>query len=106
MANRNPKPGKLFQKGQSGNPGGRPKILANVQELARAETEANIKTLVQVRDAEDTPAAARIAAANVLLDRGWGKPAQTVNQNIDEKRCAADWSREELVAFLNDGVGR
>ena len=45
-------------------------------------------------------------ASNMLLDRGWGKPAQTANQNIDEKRSATDWSQEELVAFLNDGVGR
>jgi hypothetical protein len=45
-------------------------------------------------------------ASNMLLDRRWGKPAQTVNQNIDEKRSATDWSQEELVGFVNDGVGR
>ena len=51
---------------------------------------------------DDASPAARVSAASAILDRGWGKPAQTVNQNIDEKRCATDWSDEELIAFLND----
>ena len=87
---------------QSGNPGGRPKALQSVTELARAETEDNIKTLVAVRDKADAPEGTRIAAANALLDRGWGKPGVMVFQHIEEKRCATDWSDEELVAFLND----
>jgi hypothetical protein len=32
--------GKPFQKGQAGNPGGRPKVLAEVEELARQHTTA------------------------------------------------------------------
>ncbi|MGB6440326.1 MAG: DUF5681 domain-containing protein [Methyloceanibacter sp.] len=38
--------GKPFKKGQSGNPGGRPKIVAEVKELARAHTGEAIQTLV------------------------------------------------------------
>ena len=66
-----------FQKGQSGNPGGRPKAIVEVQELARAETAASIAALVRIRDAEDAPPAAVVAAATALLDRGWGKPVQS-----------------------------
>ena len=40
--------GKPFKKGQSGNPGGRPKVVAEVKELARAHTAAAIETLVAI----------------------------------------------------------
>jgi hypothetical protein len=45
------------------------------------------------------PAAARIAASNMLLDRGWGKPGVMVFQNVDEQRIVREWSDAELVAF-------
>jgi hypothetical protein len=68
--------GKPFKKGQSGNPGGRPKVVAEVKELARAHTGEAIKTLVSIMtDPKSTPAA-RVSAANALLDRGYGKPPQ------------------------------
>jgi len=38
--------GKPFKKGQSGNPGGRPKIVGEVKELARTHTAEAIETLV------------------------------------------------------------
>ena len=40
--------GKPFKKGQSGNPGGRPKVVAEVKELARAHTGEAIETLVSI----------------------------------------------------------
>jgi len=39
---------------------------------------------------------------NTLADRLDGKPAQESTVTIDDKRDATDWSRSELVAFLND----
>ena len=70
-------PSTAFKPGQSGNPGGRPKAIVEVQELARRETAASIAALVRIRDAEDTPPAAVVAAATALLDRGWGKPVHS-----------------------------
>ena len=65
--------GRPFEKGQSGNPGGRPKVVAEVRELARQRAPEAIAALVKVMT-EGKSEAARVAAANSLLDRGWGKP--------------------------------
>lgn len=37
-----------------------------------------------------------------IADRLDGKPAQESTVTIDDKRDATDWTRDELVAFLND----
>jgi Family of unknown function (DUF5681) len=68
--------GKTFKKGQSGNPGGRPKVVAEVQELARQHTTTAIETLVSIMTNSKAAPAARVSAANALLDRGYGKPPQ------------------------------
>lgn len=64
--------------GRSGNPGGRPKLIAEVRDLARGATEAAIGTLIEIMQDGRAPAAARVSAATALLDRAWGKPAQAV----------------------------
>lgn len=67
-----------FVKGQSGNPGGRPKALRDVIEAARAHTQDAIATLASITTNPEAPEAARISAATALLDRGWGRPKQTI----------------------------
>jgi hypothetical protein len=42
-----PGKGRQFQKGVSGNPGGRPKVLGDVQELARQQSPHAIDTLAE-----------------------------------------------------------
>jgi hypothetical protein len=72
-----------FEKGVSGNPGGRPKTYRAVQDLAREQTERSILVLAEVRDNVEAAPAARVAAAQALLDRGWGKPEVTVTGEIE-----------------------
>lgn len=69
----------LFQKGQSGNPGGKPKALKEVLELARQHTPAAIAALA--RNLDDPNGAVSNAAAVALLDRGWGKPQSTFGED-------------------------
>jgi hypothetical protein len=54
----------------------RKKIPADLKSLARGHTELAIKTLAGMLSQAAVPAAARVSAASILLDRGWGKPAQ------------------------------
>lgn len=70
-----------FVKGQSGNPGGRPKALKDVEEIARSHTPAAMQTLAAICVDPEQPGAARVSAANALLDRGWGKPSQPVEHS-------------------------
>ena len=70
--------GRPFQPGQSGNPGGRPKDISIVRDLARTHTSDAIQTLVSImRDGRKE--AARVAAAQAILDRGWGKAVQDLD---------------------------
>lgn len=61
-----------FKKGQSGNPGGRPKVNKEVQALAREHTEEAIRRLAFWMRQKDDPSSA-IKAMQILLERAHGK---------------------------------
>ena len=66
-----------FEKGRSGNPGGRPKGDGEIRELARQHTTTALRTLIEIAEHGENESA-RVSAANALLDRGWGKAAVPV----------------------------
>jgi hypothetical protein len=72
-------PGKPFQKGQSGNPGGRPKEIPEVRAKAREMTVEALETLAAIMRSPKAPPPARVTAAVAILDRGWGKPTQPID---------------------------
>lgn len=69
-----------FKKGQSGNPGGRPKAEHQIQELARSRAPVALATLAHIARRGKSESA-RVAAATALLDRGYGRAPQSVSVN-------------------------
>jgi hypothetical protein len=59
------------------------KSLTEIRSLARSHTEAAINALLSVMNQPESPPAARVSAANSILDRGWGKPAQPIENGDD-----------------------
>lgn len=87
-----------FQPGKSGNPGGRPRAVHSIQELARKYAPEAIKTLVDIAK-KGTPGA-RVSAATALLDRAYGRPAQFSTGDAAVFRKAVDMTDDELAAII------
>jgi hypothetical protein len=59
------------------------KTLFEIRSMARSHTTTALNVLVGVmRNTKATPPA-RIAAANAILDRGWGKATQPIENGDD-----------------------
>lgn len=54
------------------------KAPTEIRSLARSHTDAALNTLVGIMNQPEAPHAARVSAAQAVLDRGWGKPAQAI----------------------------
>jgi len=82
-------PGKPFEPGKSGNPNGRPKIVAEArllaQELAAAKSPWAIEQLLEIAGDVDVDPRARVNALNTILDRGCGKVAIAVENSDGSK---------------------
>lgn len=82
-----------FKKGVSGNNGGRPKLPEELKEAFKAAAPDALRVLVGIINDETARHSDRIRAAEVVLDRGYGKPVQAVD---------LDASSIPQVVFLND----
>lgn len=94
-----------WRPGQSGNPGGRPKIVAEVVSLARQYAPEAIAKLVNLMRSAPK-AETRLAAALALLDRGFGRapahdsPLVAVNIGGPPPPGGATLTPEEAYAAL------
>ncbi len=64
-----------FQKGRSGNPGGRPRALVGVMNEARRYRFDAIAVLAQLMQTAKSESV-RLNAAEAILSRGWGRSVQ------------------------------
>lgn len=78
------------------------KIKASIGELAQQYTAAAIETLAEVMTDISAPPAARINAANALLDRGHGRPKQAVDHTSSDGSLAPITGFEIRIADAPD----
>jgi len=75
------------------------KTTADIRSLARNHTAKALSTLASIMNQAKAPAAARVAAAQALLDRGWGKATQIVEATV-KNSDASRVSDAELAALI------
>jgi hypothetical protein len=59
------------------------KTITEIRSLARSHARTAINVLVGVMRSKDATHAARVSAANAILDRGWGKAPQALGSGDD-----------------------
>ena len=89
--------------GAGRKPGEVTKAKRELAEMAKDHAEAALDTLVSIHKNSDQPASARVAAASAILDRGYGKPPQSLEHTgKDGKDLIPDKSPREIArAFLS-----
>ena len=96
-----------WQKGSSGNPGGRPAMATEVREALRVEATTAVNALVAIVKDPKAPPAARVSAARCILDHSIGKPLQAVAIATDERPGSVEHATtEELEAFLASALSK
>jgi HEAT repeat protein len=78
------------------------KTLTEIRSLARSHTRTALRVLVGVMSSKDATAAARVSAANAILDRGWGKAPQAI-QNGDDGAFELVQRIERVIVHPENG---
>src|SRR5690554_581433 len=69
------------RKGAGRPKGSTNKVTQDVREMAQKYGPAALATLAEIMSSEESPEAARVAASRELLDRAYGKSAQSIQHS-------------------------
>lgn len=83
--------------GAGRKPGAVNKVTADVKEAALAYSTEALSTLAAIMQGAAQPAAARVAAANAILDRAHGKPRQALDMDATVTTRELPSSVDEFV---------
>lgn len=72
-----------FKKGQSGNPSGRPKIPDDIKAMLKGATPDACRLLCETINNPNEKTELRVKCAEIVLDRVYGKPQQSVDLQAD-----------------------
>ena len=87
-----------FKKGRSGNPGGRPFVPADVRKAFQEHTEESLRVITDImRNGKKYPSAVRLRAAEIVLDRAWGRPSQCIQASVDVDAPPGFWGLVNAV---------
>jgi len=84
-----------------------PKTLTDIRSLARSYGPEMVRVLASIARQKSAPPSARAAAASSLLDRGYGKAEQSVDQKSDLQitiRQILDAPAPKLVGRVVDHI--
>ena len=79
-------PSPVGQKGYTGNPGGRAAMPPELRKAVQGYAKEALEYLAQVRADENAKPDHRIKAAEVLIDRGFGKAVQAIDATLTESK--------------------
>lgn len=91
-----------WKKGQSGNPAGRPKRSIDLMAKASQFDDEVLNLYVSIIRDPKAPRRDKLTAAQALLDRGFGKPGQSIMLQGDAEKpvVTAQLSREQMEAVV------
>ena len=95
--------GRPIEKGMRLNPGGRPKGIKEVRQLAQQLTIEAMSTIAELMRDKDVKESVRLAAATELLNRGWGRPEQAISVTHENKPIDL-MSTEDIQRLLLEGI--
>jgi len=76
---------KRWKKGESGNPGGKPRSLYDIQAAARKKSPEAFKTIIKVMEDEKTAPTLKFKCAEIVLERAFGKAAVAVDVDVKQE---------------------
>lgn len=86
-----------FRPGQSGNPGGRPRVPEEVREMLQALTPRAVVALAEALDGDD--ARLRFLAAQEVLNRSLGKPHQSTDVEVKKGKSLQELHLQAMIDF-------